>query len=258
MKQFLKNEMFAKVRNRLARLVTDDQEARSITRLAGLDSTQIELRGNPLIMSDAILSRAELEGKVLDLLEACINNFNGDAELEAFQQQIAEAFYVLEANGMPVGASEAINILLIYARADKKYVKELLKQLHILAINGDAIVTNMSFEITEGVISTQEKGLISSSNIVLPLLSPNFFSENTNHLTNMRFAFNAGKIVVPILLLDCLYGRIDVLNDIVKIPDDGSFISNKPSMNKAFYDVAQWVAHIIDTKFKNNHGYVSR
>lgn len=245
---YLTQAGFQKIREKLAGLYIGRQESLSVCRDAGLDASKIEWNDQPFARWDSILSRAESESKVADLLRAAILNCGGNNDLQVFLEELRSGLLI---QPLPVleksnKKNEAIfNLLLIHDNADGERVRKIRKQLYIFELNQDLHIDDFQNSISEGELKLKQIELLKNADIIMPVISVNFFSPKNEYLPLLASAIQSGIKVVPVLLETCLYSRIALLKDYITLPRLGKFISEYSNEESGYADVAIGVEQLL-------------
>jgi hypothetical protein len=144
-------------------------------------------------------------------------------------------------------ADRPVNVLLIYDNEDADTIKGLKSQLTLL--NLIELIELKDINDIEIAVNKNEAQLqlLASSCLVLLLLTPAFFTNPANNC--LQLAFNAvqmKKRKIPVLVKECLWGRIAFLSGIVPLPKNETFISAAPDKNHVETKVAAVIAEYVD------------
>ena len=248
MSQFLKSESFDEMQAVLAKQFIDKDESKIVASQAKLDVTKIAFSDKAFNCWDSILSQAEIENKVGDLLKSAIRQSGGNDSLEKYKRDV-ESGNVFEPdlfirnngykNSPPV-------MLMIYHERNEQKCNDLMKQFYIPEhVNEEIRIKTFRRDILLGVIEAAEVALLEEADIIVPIISPDFFDPQKKYLTYVRTAIEQNKTVVPVLLEKCLYSRIKVLKDYLTLPISGRFISEYDNEELGFAEVAEGIQNIL-------------
>lgn len=252
MAQYLTNNAFEEIRNVLAKTFLNRDEAESIAHITGLDLPNIGFADKSIKTWDEVLSRAEIETKVIPLLEHASKYGGGISELDTFRTSV-EAGNLLQVSmpqvvSIEVKDSSVPVILLMYDNNDSAECLELKKQLYFLEINGEAVVKTFQADIVSGDVKKQQQEIVLQADIVVPVISPDFFNPENGFLSYLRSKLerNTGNNkMVPVLLVTCLYARVKVLKDYLTLPPLGKFIDEYANRELAYKEVAEGIGNLL-------------
>lgn len=252
MAQYLTNNAFEEIRNVLANRFLNRDEAESIAHITGLDLPNIGFADRAIKTWDEVLSRAEMETKIIPLLQHASNYGGGISELDTFRTSV-EAGNLLQAS-MPVVLSKEVKdsavpvILLMYDNNDSAECLELKKHLDFLEYNEEAVIKTFQADIVSGDVKKQQLEIVLQADIVVPVISPDFFKPDNGFISYLRSKLerntNSNKMV-PVLLVTCLYARVKVLKDYLTLPPLGRFIDEYTNRELAYKEVAEGIGNLL-------------
>lgn len=245
MARYLKPDFFVTAREKLASLFLDKNQSRNICKIAGLDLVKINWEGIPLDRWDSILSQAEEENKVIELMIRADQQFGGNAALANYKTEL-ETGAPFEST-LQVGANGYKNnppvMLIMYDKENAEVCAELKKQFRVF--ESDLKVIDFETDIHEGNRKKAEQELLQEADIIVPVISPDFFNPGNEYLLYLRSVIESEKKVVPVLLVRCLYSRVKILKDFITLPRYGKFISEYENQEEGFADVADGIAKLL-------------
>lgn len=139
----------------------------------------------------------------------------------------------------------AVKLFINYAEEDSRYWKAFNNHLSMLQRNG-VIADYSSDKIIAGqVISDEMQEYLHSADIVLLLVSSDLIARNeTYHL--MKMAFKANKLVVPILVRQCLWKEEEDLAKLSVLPSNKVAIEDSKSRDAAYTHIIEELKKLID------------
>jgi hypothetical protein len=245
MRKLLKQEVYNSLRERAASFYGTQQAVRHVINSTSIAEGSIDLQGPAIYIWDSLLSYSENEGKLVDVVRFIQGEYTNDAELKhiheviedgsAFIDEINYAFYI-----KPHTGSKA-KVLLIYDPGDIVMAEKLITQLYPLELTGAIEVRDMYQGIAGLDKQTVWLNMVGETDIVLLLLTPKFFTPGNSCLQLGFSGFEMRKTVVPVLMADSLWGRIQVLKNIVPLPIEGIPVSKWELEDEALMKVAEGV-----------------
>jgi TIR domain len=205
-------------------------------------------------MWDSVLSLAENKDKLDTLLEYITEEYperemllkaqSGLKNGTAFITELQYEDYIKQP--LP----DAVKVFLVYDNEDRDQVIPLKRQLNAL-VKFDASITLFDMHEVPVAGGDRNKFLLEKlgeSQVVLLLLTPNFMGNPDNNCDPFAFGgIQMRKRVIPVLLEDCLWKRIQVLKDIVPLPTNGMFVSNSNNHNKMLKEIVEGLDQVIQS-----------
>jgi Effector-associated domain 1 len=236
-KMVLGQELYDTLREKLGRSFLKADEAIHVCKTAGLDLAHIKFETDTADERwDAILSFAEdkqqLEPLLAAALQLSMNNptiaealtkVRDGSGLEPLPEPVNDKALILETENL-------LQVLMVYDNADEPLKERLYNHLYIGELSGEAAIFDFLTGTEAGKdITAERERLLEESNVVLLLISPDFFKPGTPYLTFARKSFASQKRVIPVLLRDCLWGRINILQNIMPLPTSRKFVGSYPA-----------------------------
>jgi hypothetical protein len=254
MAKYLTNNAFEEIRNVLANTFLNRDDAESIARITELDLPSIGFADKSIKTWDEVLSRAEIETKLIPLLHHASKYGGGISEIDTFRTSVETG--KLFQDGMPevvlskdVKNSSVPVILLMYDNNDSAECLELKKQLYFFEMNEEAVIKTFQADIIAGDVKKQQQEIVLQADIIVPVISPDFFNPENGFLSYLRSKLepntNSNKMV-PVLLVTCLYARVKVLKDYLTLPPFGKFIDEYANRELAYKEVAEGIGNLLE------------
>jgi len=149
--------------------------------------------------------------------------------------------------------TEPLNIFICYAREDSDALEAIRKKLSPLVRSGRVKVW-FDGEITGGKAWDDEiRGNLKSADIVLLLISDDFFDSDYINSVELREALNGHarkeNVVVPVILYDCLWDSHPEIARLQALPDDAKPVFVKKywsDPSDGFANAARGIVKILD------------
>lgn len=257
MSQYLTQDSFNRIWNVLSGLYPTANAIQGFMTRAMFRPEKVALQGTGQDMMYSLLSLAEKENRVDDIVEAALgpNDFPNQADLKAIlvtlQDKSAFLPDVAPASFVSYNAGDPVNVMLVYDQKDHAIVADLNLQLYPL----DAFLRKISIfdmhlspDVTGGADAKKviDKKL-EESQIVLLLLTPRFIGNPANDCARLAVnAFQLRKRVIPVLLEPCMWDRISMLENIVPLPINRKFVTHWSNKDQALLDIANGVGAVAD------------
>ena len=244
----LKQQVFNELRAEAAMIYSTAQTARSVITGVNMKVEDVDVQGAAKYIWDSFLSVAEQQQK----LEAVVSYIaKENPASDVFTKTLAAikdgtAFMeVVNFNGyIKVNNENAAKVFMIYATEDAKVAKDLKMQLYPMVLNGEITNKDM-YDVPAGTTADDYYlSALGEADIVLLLLTGNFFSPDNNCLKLGFNGIDMKKRVVPVLIEDTLWGRIKVLSGIVPLPVNRKPVSNWSNKAQALMTVAEGVSQV--------------
>jgi hypothetical protein len=245
----LQSKYYQAVLETLAGLHPRPAEAEMVTRSIGMQPEKTQLTGTGLVVWDSVLSLAEKEGKVKDLLDFTASKNPGNTGIKTLLQTLEgeTAFikHISYADYIKPPSATTVKIFVAYDPEDSAEVKPLKTQLRILEKTGKISIFDMHTHVTGGA-DKQKEWLQNSgdADAMLLMISADFLANDGC----MELAFagvDMRKRVVPVLLSSCMWSRIEILENIVPLPTNGVPVSKWPDKDEAMFEVASGVEALV-------------
>lgn len=250
----LKSEYFNKTVSVAAKLFPTRDKIEHVLINAGIPVEAIRLQESGLSMWDSALSYTDKNGKHLELVNFILQEFPDEEELKDIKKVIEDgsAFITrlsydqyIKPNLLPSTAKT----FLIYDQKDfEENVEELLMQLRILEFPPSKIML-YDMHIDTAGLDVKEERLknLGSSDIVLLMLTKRFFGNPQNDCLPLAFAgFEMNKWIVPVLLEECYWSRLKILENINPLPVNGSFVSKWSNKDQAHLEIVKGVERVVE------------
>lgn len=252
MSKRLKPEYFILLQKSVAELFPLQKDIIDIMVKAGLNLSQADMQGAGEKIWNSVLVLAEDKGKLTEVVtlaeEAYPNVADLGKALAAIKDGTAFITEIRYEDYIKPPAANAAKVFLVYDTENDKSVNELKKHLVPLEkYQGSISVFDPHVKLA-GATGLDEAILqqLGDSQIVLLLLTPEFMSNPDNGCDPLAFAgIQMRKRVIPVLLEDCEWKRIQQLSGIVPLPTNGEFISNSSNKNKTLTQVAKELDMVV-------------
>jgi hypothetical protein len=258
----LSQEYFDKLWKTISGLYQTQSVIRTFMAKAAFRWEQVELLGTGEDMIYSLLSLAEKEDRVNDIVKTALdaNEFPDNPVLKELQAALNDnSAFLPEISAVGLAApvaGEPANVMLIYDRKDNQIVSDLSMHLNPFETFIQSIrVFDMHTdpEVSGGADAKEViERKLKNTQIALLLLTPNFFGKG-NDCGRLAFnAFQLKKRVIPVLLEPCLWDRISMLENIVPLPRNKQFVSRWGNKDEALLEIATGVDQVANAiKNKN-------
>ena len=244
----LKQQVYNELRAEAATVYSTAQLIRTLITSVSMNAGDIDLQGAAKYIWDSVLSVAEQQQKLEAVVSSIAAEYPANAVFTQTLAAIKDGTAFMEPvnfNGyIKVNNENAAKVFMIYATEDANMAKELKKQLYPMVLNGEITNKDM-YDFPVGTDRDEHYlSALGGADIVLLLLTSNFFSPENNC---MQLGFNAidmKKRVIPVLIEDTLWGRIKVLNGIVPLPINRKPVSKWNNKAEALMTVAEGVSRV--------------
>jgi len=258
----LTQECFDKLWKTISGFYPTQTQIRSFMVKASFRPEQVELLGSGENMVYSLLSLAEKEDRVNDIVKTAldVNEFPDDPVLKEVQAALNDhSAWLPEISAAGLAAplaGEPVNVMLIYDRKDNQIVSDLSMHLNPFETFIQSIrVFDMHTdpEVSGGADAREViERKLKETQIALLLLTPNFFGKG-NDCGRLAFnAFQLKKRVIPVLLEPCLWDRISMLESIVPLPRNKQFVSRWANKDEALLEIATGVDQVANVIKKRN------
>ncbi|RLJ80224.1 hypothetical protein BCL90_0974 [Pedobacter alluvionis] len=253
MRKHLKPVFYSRLVVKLAAFYPTQLTVRQVLINSEIPEGAINLQGSAVNMWDSVIGYVESWEMLTVLLFNSLSKYENDQEVFELLDAVKTGWAFLpeldEWQFLPGKVSkDTVKIAIINSAEDILDCSGLVKQLKVLQLEGLVEVNQVivDFEPGSDEVGSYQKH-IADSCIVLLMLSPAFFSAE-DCLKQCFFAYKVKKLVVPILLKECLYGRVRFLKNIIPLPKDRTFIQSSPNKNKVEMEICQELA-LLSEKF---------
>jgi hypothetical protein len=258
----LTQESFDKLWKKISVLYPTQSAIKTFMVKAAFAMQKVELLGTGEDMVYSLLSFAEKEERVNDIVKTALdaNEFPDDPVLKEIQAALNDhSAWLPEISAVDLAAPAAgdpVNVMLIYDRKDNQIVSDLgdqlfpleeyLKIIRVFDMHNDPEVSGGAD--AKEVIDRKLK----ETQIVLLLLTPNFFGKGNDYVKLGINAMGLKKRVIPVLLEPCMWDRISMLENIVPLPRNKQFVSRWGNKDEALLEIATGVDQVAKAiKIKN-------
>lgn len=258
MSQYLTQESFNSIWKVLSGLYPTANAIQGFMVRALFEQQKVQLQGTGEDMMYSLLSYAEKENRVKDLVQAALgpNEFPNNADLKAILLTLNnDSAYFPDAGPVSFvtpGKADPVNVMLIYDETDERIVDPLRTQLYPL----DAFVQSIKvFDMRKDPAVSGGANVravidqkLSETHIALLLLTPVFFSNPANDCVRLALsAFQQRKRVIPVLMEPCMWDRISMLENIVPLPRNREYVSLARNKDQATLCIATEVDIVAHT-----------
>jgi hypothetical protein len=229
-------------------------QIQSVMYNVGLEPGEANINGAAIDSWTSVLNLAENKDKLIELIKYVINQFPTHSAFAEVLRHISDGIAVIPLKDYrnyndKSSSPKALKTFLVYDEEDSAMVRSLRLQLYPLQrFKGKISIFDMQTAPTGGI--DKEQFLlknIGDSRIVLLLLTKSFIGNPDNLCDILMFAsLEMGKCVIPVLLKDCLWNRVEPLIKIVPLPKNREFVSNWSSFDNALLKIAEGVEEIAD------------
>lgn len=250
----LSQEIFDKLWKTISRLYSTQSAIKTFMAKAAFAWEKVELLGTGEDMVYSLLSFAEKEDRINDIVKTALdaNEFPDEPVLKEIQAALNnDSAWLPETSAVdPIApvAGEPANVMLVYDQKDNQIVSDLgdqlfpleeyLKIIRVFDMHKDPEVSGGAD--AKKVIDRKLK----ETQIVLLLLTPNFFGKGNDCFKLGIAAFDLTKRVIPVLLEPCIWDRISMLENIVPLPRNKKFVSGWPNKDEALLEIATGVEQV--------------
>ncbi len=246
MSKKLKQQLYNQLRAEAATVYSTVQPIRAVVTSVSMNVGDIDMQGAAKYIWDSVLSVAEEQQKLEAVVSYIVAEFPANATFTSALASIKDGTAFMEEinfNGyVKVNNENAAKVFMIYATEDAKVAKDLKKQLYPMVLNGEITNKDM-YDAPAGADHDQYYlSALGEADIVLLLLTADFFSPDNNC---MQLGFNGidmKKRVIPVLIEDTLWGRVKVLSGIVPLPMNRKPVSKWSNRAEALMTVAEGVS----------------
>jgi len=258
MAQYLTDIAFEEIRDLLAKAFLDKTDAVLIARNSGLNLPKIGFSDKAINTWDEVLSQAEIETKLVNLLSSASRHGGGISEIDKFRSEV-ETGILFDGNVLQDQLLESLHVvdavpvmLLMYDNSDSAECNQLKDQLYFFEMNEELVIKTFEKDIVDGDVKKQQQEMVLQADIIVPVISPKFFNPANGFLHYLRSitesAINSekNKKMVPVLLVNCLYARVKVLKDYLTLPPFGKFVDDYPNKQLAYKEVAEGFGKLLD------------
>jgi hypothetical protein len=251
---FLKSEYFNKTVAVAAELFPTRDKIEHVLISAGVPVEAIKLQDSGIAMWDSAWSWADKNNKHLELVNIILQEFPNKQELIDIKGEIANgsAFITKLSYDQYIKPSplpSTAKTFLIYDIEDfKENVEDLIMQLRLLEFPPSKIILyDMHNDVAGGNVKEERLKNIGESDIVLLMLTPRFFGNPKNDCLPLAFAaFEMKKWTIPVLLEDCRWNRLKLLENISPLPRNGLFVSNWRNKDQAHLEIVEGVERVVE------------
>lgn len=240
----LKHHIYNDLRAEAAKVYSTAQPIRSVITSVGMSVGDVDVQGAAKYIWDSLLGVAEEQQKLEDIVNYITAEFPANEVFTNTQTAIKNGSAFLEpvnVNGFLVQNNEhAAKVFMVYAPENAAIAKRLKNQLFPLVLNGEIVTKDMTAP-ADADPDTYQLQALGESEIVLLLLTADFFSQDNNCLQLGFTAKEKGKRVVPILIEETLWGRVNALKAIVPLPINKIPVSKWSNEAEALMNVADGV-----------------
>ncbi|MCX6316140.1 MAG: hypothetical protein NTW29_02540 [Bacteroidetes bacterium] len=253
----LKDDIFNTLWKEVSELYPTQANIQVLMANAGFKWQQVQLQGTGENMVYSLLSLAEKEGRISDIVNTVLSpgEFPGNATLASIQKGLQDdSAYLPAMKDLPLANPDTgkdVKVMLIYDRQDHEIAGDLNKQLYpfeAFAKKFTVFDMHTSPEVSGGVDAKQVIDTkLKEAQIVLLLLTPNFLGTPGNDCAKLAFnAFELGKRVIPVLLKPCMWDRIAMLENIVPLPKNKEYVSNAKHKDNVLLQIAYGVEEVAN------------
>jgi Effector-associated domain 1 len=253
----LQSKYYQKALETIASLHPTAGEAKLFTRSAGMEPAKTQLTGEGLVIWDSVLSLSEKEGRVRELLEYTASKNPGNTEIKQLLAGLDDETVFIKgfsyADYIKPPSATTVNLFFVYDADNAAQVKPLKTQLKILENNGKIAMLDMHGVEASQDIEKERLKFAGEADVFLLMLTAAFLA--SDECMELAFAgVDMQKRVVPVLLSPCLWSRIEILENIVPLPKNGTPVSKWPDKDDAMYEVAQGVESLVQLIQKGKSG----
>ena len=148
---------------------------------------------------------------------------------------------------------ERLKIFISYSHKDSKYKKELLSHLKSLELTHNIDVWHDGKILPGDKIDAEVLTQLSSSDVVLLLVSPNFLASSYCIDVELKQAIqkhnDAQCIVVPVILSESIIDDNLSFANLMRVPEDGKPIQKFRPQNNGYVNALAKIKQMIDTMF---------
>jgi hypothetical protein len=247
----LTKDSFNKLWQTVAGLYSTQNTIQAFMQKAGFSWQKVELLGTGENMVYSLISFAEKENRVREIADAALTDYPGtQALLEILAALDDKSAFLPEISvtglANPV-AGEPVKVFLIYDREDDKITAELKTHLSpLVKFTRSISVFDMHLGVAGGINQKEvDDKELKDAQIVLLLLTPAFIGNDNNDCDRLTFnALQMKKRVIPVLLEPCMWDRISMLESIVPLPRNKTFVKNWKNKDEALLEIANGVDQV--------------
>jgi hypothetical protein len=248
MSKKLKQEVYNELRREAATVYSTSQLIRTVITSVSMNVGDVDMQGAAKYIWDSLLSVAEEQQK----LEALVSYIAAEYPANAVFTKTLAGVRDMSAFMPPLNldayrkspAGQVAKVFMIYANEDAKAAKELKKQLYPMVLNGEISIVDV-YDVPPGaIVNDYYASAVGESDIVLLLLTSDFFSPENNCMPLAFTAIGMKKRVIPVLMEETLWGRIKVLSGIVPLPINHKPVSQWNNRAEALMRVAEGVSKV--------------
>lgn len=245
----LQQKLFNDLRKAASELYVNQAAVRHIIIATGISQGEIDLNGTAQNMWDSFLSVAEDKNKIGEIVQLVLGEYPDNEVFKNAAKALADGSAFIEEIDIDTylkpNNERAVKTLIVYDQKDLTIVKSFRNHLYALELVGDIQVKDLHQDVGAGTDRERRYlELLGEADVVLLMLTGNFFSPD-NSCMKLAFAgFEMRKVVVPVLVTNTLWGRIKILKDIVPLPVNGMPVSQWGNKDEALYTIAEGVGRV--------------
>ena len=247
----LKQDLYNELRQTAAHLYSTQAMVRFVLNGVRFPEAIVDLNGAADKIWDSALSEAEKAGRLKEIITFMkAENPNWAifskllAGIEDGSAYLPEPpLYKFPELAFDPGSKTSV--LLVYDQSNFAMAAELKAQLRPLELADCINLLDMHVDLAGRNPREQWLSLTGSADIMLLLITGQFFGAENYCLQLAIAGRDLKKVVVPVLFEDTLWGRIPKIRDIAPLPSNGVPVSRWPVRSEALYNVAQGTERIV-------------
>ena len=145
-----------------------------------------------------------------------------------------------------------MNIFISYCHEDKGWLTAFLTHLKPLVAKGDVECWYDGVNLAGSIYQDGIDRALVDSDIVCLMVTPSFLGSNPC-MEELKIAADAipnGKLVIPVIVKDCLWKENPSISGLLALPEDGTPVADFPRAENAWTQVCEGVKKLI---FRNTY-----
>ncbi|RXK86383.1 TIR domain-containing protein [Filimonas effusa] len=235
------------------------EDISTLVKSAEIEPGDVNLNGSALVMCNSALTVAEQQNKLLPLIEAVLREHPNLSTVKEILERIKDGSAMIHplqyTHNKAQQYVDSKKVFLVYDDTNKDMVLLLKKHLAPL-YRFSKKISLFDIHTDLGGGANREEILsrnLENASIVLLLLTPDFWGNINNDCDKMMFAaLEMRKCTIPVLLIDCLWTRIEALENIVPLPKDGQFVSSSANKDQLLKKIAEGIEEVVNSNCNQN------